>query len=53
MWAVANASSDMVGHAAPQRMTKNFEENRWGKIMNGHPVMDRSIEIINRMMAKA
>lgn len=53
MWALVNASSDFVGHAAPQRMTKNFEENRWGKIMNGHPVMDRSIEIINRMMAKA
>lgn len=51
MWGVVNATSDMVGHAAPQRMTKNFEENRWGKIMNGHPVMDRSIEIINRMMA--
>ena len=50
MWGVVNATSDMVGHAAPQRRTKNFEENRWGKIMNGHPVMDRSIEIINRMM---
>lgn len=51
-WAMVNATSDFVGHSAPQRRTDSFEENRWGKIMSGHPVMDRSVEIIDHMMSR-
>lgn len=34
------AVTDMVAHATPNRVTKNWAENNWGKIMIGHPVVD-------------
>ena len=40
-----NAVSDFVGHADPSRRTQNFEENRWSKIMRGHPLLDRALAI--------
>lgn len=33
--------SDMVGHTAPRRMTSNYQENNWGRIMDGHAMMDK------------
>lgn len=34
------AVTDMVAHTAPNRMTSKWNENNWGKIMTGHPVVD-------------
>ena len=34
------AVTDMVAHTTPNRMTKSCAENNWGKIMNGHPMVD-------------
>lgn len=46
-WAAVNAMSDMIGHSAPNRNTANYEENRWGKIMDGHAWMDEFVKLIN------
>lgn len=42
-WAFVNAVSDYVGHGKPGRQTKNYEENRWGRIINGHVLLDRAL----------
>lgn len=34
------AATDMVAHCQPQRLTSNYQENNWGKIMMGHPFVD-------------
>jgi len=39
-WGAINAMSDMVTHNAPKRQTANYRENNWGKLMDGHPVLD-------------
>ena len=40
-WGVVNAFADMVDHAKPQRNTKNYAENNWERIMDGHELLDR------------
>lgn len=40
-WGVINAMSDMVGHNAPKRTTETYWENNWGRIMDGHMLLDR------------
>lgn len=45
-WGFINAVSDYVGHATPNRMTDTYAENNWGRIMNGHPILDRAIALV-------
>lgn len=45
-WGFINAVSDFVGHASPARMTDNYEENNWGKIINGHPIFDKAVSLV-------
>lgn len=45
-WGFINAVSDYVGHANPTRLTENYAENNWGRIMNGHPILDRAMSLI-------
>ena len=40
-WGVVNAMADMVGHCKPKRNTENYAENNWGRIMDGHELVDR------------
>lgn len=40
-WGVVNAMADMVDHSQPRRNTQNYRENNWGRIMNGHELVDR------------
>lgn len=40
-WGMVNAMSDMVTHNAPKRKTANYRENNWGRIMDGHILMDK------------
>ena len=42
-----NAMSDMVTHTAPKRNTANYNENRWGKVIDGHPMFDQFVELVN------
>lgn len=46
-WAGVNAMADMIDHSAPNRNTANYEENRWGKIMDGHILMDEFVKLVN------
>lgn len=39
-WGFLNAVADYVGHAAPVRQTKTFEERRWGDIIGGARLFD-------------
>lgn len=40
-WGVVNAMADMVDHSKPRRDTGNYRENNWGRIMDGHELVDR------------
>jgi phage/plasmid-like protein (TIGR03299 family) len=46
-----NAMSDMVTHSTPKRNTASYEENRWGKIMDGHAMMDQFVTLVNQKIA--
>lgn len=50
-WGAVNAMSDVITHQAPKRNTKSFDENRWGKIMDGHIIFDKFVELVNRKIS--
>lgn len=50
-WKAVNAMSDIVTHAAPQRASATYNENRWGKLMDGHPIMDQFVTLVNKKIA--
>jgi phage/plasmid-like protein (TIGR03299 family) len=39
-WGLVNAMADMVDHGAPKRKTETYQENNWGRIMDGHKMVD-------------
>ena len=45
-WGALNAMSDMVSHNAPRRQTSNYRENNWGRIMDGHAMMDKMASLL-------
>lgn len=45
-YGVVNAMSDMVTHSDPLRKTKDYRANNWGRIMDGHPLLDRTVELL-------
>ena len=46
-YGVVNAMTDLADHIVPARMTKTFKENNWGRIMNGHPMVDKALNILS------
>lgn len=44
-WGAINAMSDMVTHSMPHRNTKKYAENNWGRIMDGHALIDRMAKL--------
>ena len=48
-WGMVNAMSDMISHNAPRRQTENYRENNWGRIMDGHVLMDRLVSKVGAM----
>lgn len=50
-WKAVNAMSDVVTHSTPKRSTATYNENRWGKIMDGHPVFDQFVSLVNKKIA--
>ena len=50
-WGAVNAMADVVTHQVPKRKTASFAENRWGRIMDGHVVMDKFVELVNQKIA--
>lgn len=45
-WGAVNAMGDMVSHNAPRRRTANYRENNWGRIMDGHVLMDKLLSLV-------
>lgn len=45
-WGFINAVSDFIGHSDPARLTSNYKENNWGKIIGGHPILDKAMATI-------
>lgn len=39
-WGAMNAMTDMVAHMEPARMTRNYKENNFMRIVDGHSVVD-------------
>ena len=50
-WRAVNAMSDMVTHSTPKRNTSSYNENRWGKIMDGHVMMDQFVQLVNQKIS--
>ena len=50
-WRGVNAMSDVITHAAPTRNTATYNENRWGKLMDGHPIFDQFTSLVNKKIA--
>lgn len=50
-WKAVNTMSDVITHAEPQRATKTYNENRWGKIMDGHVILDQFTNLVNKRIA--
>lgn len=48
-WGAVNAMSDMISHNAPRRKTANYRENNWGRIMDGHVLMDKICEKVRAL----
>ena len=46
-----NAMSDVITHQTPKRNTASFNENRLSKIMDGHIVFDRFVELVNKKIS--
>lgn len=39
-YGLVNAAADMADHIAPNRITQNYAENNWAKVLMGHPLLD-------------
>lgn len=50
-WKAVNAMSDVITHAAPSRNTSTYNENRWGKIIDGHAIFDQFTNLVNKRIA--
>lgn len=50
-WGAVNAMSDVITHQAPKRNTASFNENRWGRIMDGHAIFDKFVELVNQKIS--
>ena len=44
-WGAINAASDFVTHSMPHKNTKNYAANNWGRIMDGHAIMDKAVKL--------
>jgi len=44
-WGVINAAADYVDHVCPNRLSQNYRENNWGKIVSGHMIFDKVVDL--------
>ena len=47
-WNGIQAIADLTSHMNPRRVTNTYEANRWGKIIDGHPLVNAFVESVNR-----
>lgn len=45
-YGVINAMADMVDHRSPARNTKNYAENNFYRVINGHALLDQTYEML-------
>ncbi|MHC1722919.1 MAG: DUF932 domain-containing protein [Aminipila sp.] len=45
-WRFINAISDFATHAEPLRKTSNYTENLFAKTIDGHPLIDRAVQMV-------
>jgi phage/plasmid-like protein (TIGR03299 family) len=50
-WGVINAVSDMVTHSEPLRKTDSYKENLFGKVIDGHGIIDEAYCLLQEMAA--
>lgn len=46
-WRFINAVADFATHVEPTRMTKNYRENLFKKTVDGHPVVDKAMQLLS------
>lgn len=46
-YAFIQAVSDFAYHSVPKRMTDTYNENRFAKAIDGHPLMDKAIQLLS------
>jgi hypothetical protein len=46
-WRFINAVSDFATHAEPLRRTANHSENLFTKTIDGHPMIDRALQLLS------
>lgn len=46
-YGLVNAASDWATHSTPARMTDTYYENNWGKVIDGHPIIDKIHELVS------
>lgn len=46
-YGVINAMADMVDHRSPNRLTKNYQENNFARVLAGHQLLDNTYALLN------
>ncbi len=49
-WGVINAVADMAAHSVPRRKTSTYRERNFERIVNGHAILDKAVELVNARM---
>jgi len=46
-WAAVNAASDFASHRKPDRQSKSYAENNFGRILSGHALVDSVMSLVS------
>ena len=49
-YGLVNAVTDWAGHKTPLRNTKSYRENNFGRILDGHPIVDAVVEKVSALV---
>lgn len=45
-YGAVNAMSDLISHKVPSRVTDNYYDNSWDRLINGHPTLDQFYKMV-------
>jgi phage/plasmid-like protein (TIGR03299 family) len=48
-WAVVNAVTDFVAHSEPGRVSENYADNNFHRVIQGHKLVDRAVELLKEI----
>lgn len=46
VYGAVNAMADLVDHKTPNRITSNYYENNWNRLINGHQMLDEFYRLV-------